>query len=66
MASVLYRLGRFCYRRRWWVTAVWVALVLGVGGAAVAFHGTLSNNFTLPGTETQRVLDRLEEELPEA
>ncbi|MFM9275100.1 MMPL family transporter [Pseudarthrobacter sp. NKDBFgelt] len=66
MASLLYHLGRLAYRRRWWVLAVWTAVVLGTGGAAVAFQGTMSNNFSIPGTESQRVLDQLEEELPEA
>ncbi|MFP5312498.1 MAG: multidrug RND transporter, partial [Actinomycetes bacterium] len=66
MASMLYHLGRLAYRRRWWVLALWIAVVLGTGGAAAAFHGTMSNNFSIPGTESQRVLDQLEEELPEA
>lgn len=66
MASLLYKLGQFCYRRRWWVVGFWTALALGVGGAAAAFHGTMTNNFTIPGTETQRVLDQLQQDLPEA
>ncbi|GAB3517594.1 MMPL family transporter [Arthrobacter monumenti] len=66
MASLLYRLGKFCYRNRRWVIAVWVAAVLAVGGAAAAFSGTLTNSFSIPGTESQRVLNQLEKELPEA
>lgn len=66
MASLLYHLGRLAYRRRWVVLALWTAVVLGTGGAAVAFAGTMSNNFSIPGTESQRVLDQLEEKLPEA
>ncbi|WJH26851.1 MMPL family transporter [Pseudarthrobacter defluvii] len=66
MASLLYHLGRLAYRRRWWVLALWTAVVLGTGGAAIAFQGTMSNNFSIPGTESQRVLDQLEKELPQA
>jgi RND superfamily putative drug exporter len=66
MAFLLYRLGSFAFRRRWWVISAWLAIMLAVGGAAVAFHGTLTNNFTIPGTESQRISDRLREELPEA
>ncbi|MEE1619988.1 MMPL family transporter [Zafaria sp. J156] len=66
MATFLYRIGRLAYRRRWWFVAVWATLLLGVGAAAGAFMGTLSNTFTIPGTETQRTLDRLKDELPEA
>ena len=61
MALFLYRLGKFSYRRRWLVISVWLAALLAVGGAAAAFHGTLSNNFQIPGTETQRIADKLKE-----
>ncbi|TPV51478.1 RND transporter [Pseudarthrobacter phenanthrenivorans] len=66
MALFLYRLGKFSYRRRWLVISLWLAALLAVGGAATAFHGTLSNNFQIPGTETQRIADKLKEELPSA
>ncbi|WP_247826992.1 MMPL family transporter [Arthrobacter antioxidans] len=66
MAFLLYRLGSFAFRRRWWVVSAWLAIMLAVGAAAVAFSGTLTNNFTIPGTESQRISDRLREELPEA
>ncbi|WDF32763.1 MMPL family transporter [Arthrobacter agilis] len=66
MAFLLYRLGSFAFRRRWWVISAWLAIMLAVGGAAVAFSGTLTNNFTIPGTESQRISDRLMDELPEA
>ena len=38
--------------------------MVAVGGAAAAFHGTLSNNFQIPGTETQQMADKLKKELP--
>lgn len=66
MASFLYRLGRFSYRRRWLVISIWLAVLVAVGGSAAAFHGTMSNNFTIPGTETQRMADKLKEALPDA
>ena len=66
MASLLSRLGRFSFRRRWWVLSFWIAAVLGTVGAAAAFHGEMTTNFSIPGTESQRVLDELEEALPDA
>jgi RND superfamily putative drug exporter len=66
MAFLLYRLGSFAYRRRWWVVSAWLAVMVAVGGSAVAFSGSLSNNFTIPGTESQRVLNQLKAEIPEA
>ncbi|MBX7442721.1 MULTISPECIES: MMPL family transporter [unclassified Arthrobacter] len=66
MALLLYRLGTFSYRHRWLVISLWLAVLVAVGGSAAAFHGTLSNNFQIPGTETQRIADKLKQELPSA
>lgn len=66
MALLLYRLGKFSYRHRWLVISLWLAVLVAVGGSAAAFHGTLSNNFQIPGTETQRIADKLRQDLPSA
>jgi RND superfamily putative drug exporter len=66
MALLLYRLGEFSYRHRWLVISLWLAVMVAVGGAAAAFHGTMSNNFQIPGTETQRMADKLRTDLPSA
>ncbi|GAA1876914.1 hypothetical protein GCM10009715_24590 [Paeniglutamicibacter psychrophenolicus] len=65
MASFLYRLGALAYRRRWAVVGIWAVLLLVIGLCAGAFMGKLSNTFTIPGTETQRTLDRMKVEMPE-
>lgn len=64
MALLLYRLGKFSATHRWAVVALWLVILLGAGGAAAAFHGQMSNNFQIPGTETQRILDKLKTDLP--
>jgi RND superfamily putative drug exporter len=64
MATLLYRLGRFAYDRRWLVLSAWIVVLLAVGGSAIAFHGALSNTFQIPGTETQRMADKLKADLP--
>ena len=66
MASFLYRLGRLAYRRRRAFVAAWLVVLMAIGTSAGLFMGTLSNTFSIPGTETQRTLDRLKEELPSA
>ncbi|MEV4620037.1 MMPL family transporter [Asanoa sp. NPDC049573] len=66
MATLLYRLGRASYRRRKLVVVLWLVLLAAVGGAAVAFKGPTSSNFTMPGTESQRAIDSLRHEFPEA
>ncbi|MHA7306782.1 MMPL family transporter [Arthrobacter sp. TMN-49] len=66
MALWLYKLGRFSARRVWLVITAW-ALIMGVvGGAAALFMGPMSNNFQIPGTETQQMADKLQADLPEA
>ncbi|MER7129960.1 MMPL family transporter [Streptosporangium saharense] len=66
MAAVLYRLGRFSFRRRGRVLAAWLILLALLGGAAAAFSGPTTDNFTMPGTESQRALDSLRRQFPQA
>jgi len=66
MATLLYRLGRASFRRRKLVIALWLVLLAAVGASALAFMGPTSSNFTMPGTESQRAIDALRTEFPEA
>jgi RND superfamily putative drug exporter len=66
MANRLYRLGRFSFRRRRIVVALWVAILLGMGTAAGALSGPYSDEFSIPGTESQEALDVLSERFPQA
>lgn len=66
MASWLYSLGKLAARKRWWFISAWLAVMVAVGGSMAAFGGTLSNSFTIPGTDAQQVLDRLKTDLPES
>ena len=66
MATYLYRLGRFAFRRRRLVVLVWLGLLAaGIAGAAT-LSGPTSNGFSIPGTESQRAVDLLEERFPQA
>lgn len=53
----LYRLGRGCARRSWWVIGAWllVAVVVSIGRGA--FGGDYLDDFDLPGTQSQRGAD---------
>ncbi|PYI65864.1 RND transporter [Arthrobacter livingstonensis] len=66
MALWLYRLGRFSAHRAWLVIVAWAVIMGLVGGAAALFMGTMTNNFQIPGTETQQMADKLQADLPEA
>ncbi|NVM94343.1 MMPL family transporter [Arthrobacter wenxiniae] len=66
MALWLFRLGRFSAHRAWLVIVAWAVIMGLVGGAAALFMGTMTNNFQIPGTETQQMADKLKADLPEA
>jgi len=63
-APLLERWARFTHRRRGTVLGVWgVALVLLVAGMAT-LGGEMSSDFRLPGSESQKAFDLLEERFP--
>ncbi|MGW1814740.1 MMPL family transporter [Streptomyces sp. NPDC002125] len=66
MAILLYRLGRLSFRRRGRVLALWLLLLALLGGAAAAFSGPTTSKFSIPGTESQKALDSLAREFPQA
>ncbi|WP_448058644.1 MMPL family transporter [Cellulomonas hominis] len=63
MASLLYRLGTFSFRRRWYVLVAWVLVLGGVGTAALTSGMTMSDTFTIPGTESDRAQTLVAERL---
>lgn len=65
MSSVLYALGRWSYRSRKLVLAIWLAALVLVGGGAIAFNQGTENSFSIPGTESQEALDSLSHTFPQ-
>ncbi|GIF62477.1 membrane protein [Asanoa ishikariensis] len=66
MATALYRLGRASFQRRRLVVALWLVALVALGGAAAAFMKPTTNDFTMPGTESQHAIDALAREFPAA
>ncbi|MFF9542532.1 MMPL family transporter [Streptomyces albidoflavus] len=64
MSTLLYRLGRFAYRRHWSVIVGWAVLLLLMAGAAFGLMKPFTSSTTIPGTEAQRTLDVVEEKFP--
>ncbi|MEU7826565.1 MMPL family transporter [Catellatospora sp. NPDC049133] len=63
MATLLHRLGRFSFRRRGLVTALWLVLLAALGTGAATLSGQTSNAFSIPGTESSEALTVLREKM---
>ncbi|MEA2445807.1 MAG: putative drug exporter of the superfamily, partial [Thermoleophilales bacterium] len=59
------QLATFAYDRRRLVVAAWIASIAAAAALAVGAGGGFVNNFTLPGTESQRALDLLKQRFPQ-
>lgn len=66
MATFLYKLGRLCFKRRWWVALLWIALMLGIGFASTGAGESSDDSFAMSGTESQDANDLLNKEFPQS
>ncbi|MFG3259505.1 MMPL family transporter [Streptomyces sp. NPDC048172] len=66
MATFLYKLGRFAFRRRRFVALIWVALLVAAGVGASTASTPPEDDFALPGTEAQKAFDVLEDRFPDS
>ncbi|MEU2746797.1 MMPL family transporter [Streptomyces collinus] len=66
MAAFLYRLGRLAFRRRWYVALVWAAVLAAVGLGALKAPGAVDEEFSMPGIESQKAFDLMEQRFPGA
>ncbi|MCD7437383.1 MMPL family transporter [Streptomyces lincolnensis] len=66
MATFLYRVGRMAFRRRWYVALVWAAVLAAVGLGALKAPGASDEEFSMPGIESQKAFDLMEQRFPGA
>ncbi|MFC8078127.1 MMPL family transporter [Streptomyces sp. NPDC057307] len=64
MATFLYRLGHLAFRRRRWVALIWVAILAATAFAAVKAPAAPEDGFAMPGTESQKAFDLLDQRFP--
>ncbi|MGM9385702.1 MMPL family transporter [Streptomyces antibioticus] len=64
MAAFLYRVGRLAFRKRWYVALVWAAVLAVVGLGALKAPGAADDGFSMPGIESQKAFDLLEQRFP--
>jgi putative drug exporter of the RND superfamily len=66
MSGLLFRLGSRCYRHRRLVLAAWVIVIVVLAVLATSVKQPTKNAITIPGTESQRAIDLLNQQFPGA
>ncbi|MFL6039835.1 MAG: hypothetical protein ACJ740_00315, partial [Gaiellales bacterium] len=64
MARGLHRLGMAAARRKWLFLGAWIVLVAALIAGAQALGSNTSNDFRLPGTDSQAASDLLAARFP--
>ena len=62
---MLNRLARWSYRRRWITLGLWIAALVGFALLGSTVGGDYSQNFSLPGSDSQEAIDLLRDRFPE-
>ena len=65
VSSFLYRLGQRAVVARRAVISAWLVVLLVIGGAVLVVGGSLDDDVSIPGTESQAALDRLAATFPQ-
>ncbi|MEU9607722.1 MMPL family transporter [Streptomyces sp. NPDC048057] len=66
MATFLYRMGRWAFRRRRLVSGLWLAALVLAGIAAATAPAGQEEDLSMPGTESQEAFDLLDERFPQS
>ncbi|MEU9020065.1 MMPL family transporter [Actinomadura sp. NPDC048394] len=66
MATSLYRIGRWAFRRRRLVIGLWLGVLILAGVAAATAPAGQDEDLSMPGTESQKAFDLLDERFPQA
>lgn len=65
MSRILFRLGRFAAQHPWRMLAVWIVVAVSTVMVNNAYGGESNEDFQLPGAESQRAADALEDRFPQ-
>jgi RND superfamily putative drug exporter len=65
MSHLLYRIGSFAGRHPWRVVAAWVVAAFAVVMLNATVGGPSNDDFRLPGSESQRAADIIQERFPQ-
>ena len=62
--GALSRFVHACAKHAWRTIAVWVVVIVGIFGAAATVGGQLIDEFSLPGSDSQKAIDLLDTRFP--
>jgi putative drug exporter of the RND superfamily len=65
MAGALYKVARFCVRRRYWVLAAWILVAAVLTLVSHRAGDATNDSLTLPGTNSQSATDTLSKSFPD-
>jgi RND superfamily putative drug exporter len=66
VSGTLEHLGRAAARHKWWFAAAWLLAAVGVVVLAAGLDGKETDNFKIPGAQSQQALDLLIQDFPSA
>lgn len=66
MSTWIYRLAHTSWHARRRVVAIWLVLLVALGGLAATVGGRFNDEFRIPGASSQRALDQLRMTFPQA
>ncbi|MEU8895005.1 MMPL family transporter [Nocardia sp. NPDC048505] len=64
MSVLLYRWGKFAFRRKWLVLPVWLLLFLILGALGNGLKEPMTNDFSLPNLPSERATEILDKHFP--
>ncbi|UYM04398.1 MMPL family transporter [Solicola gregarius] len=64
MSVLLYRFGKFAFRRKWIVLPIWILVFLGLGATAAAVSQPMEDDFSMPNLPSERATDIMDEHFP--
>lgn len=64
MGHGLHKLGQFAFKKPWIFITTWLVILALLGGLAAKFMTPASSAVTIPGTQAQKAIDRVNELFP--
>lgn len=66
MAKALHKLGAWAYKHPWRIIGAWMLVLVVFGITAFTFMKPTSSSISIPGTEAQKAIDRVNEIFPDS